>query len=169
MRKGEKAIRILAPVAVKQRDEAGEETGERKVFFRTVPAFDVSMTDPLPGKEPVPLEPPWQPITGHSHRGLIAPLRALAGELGYRVEIRELPDDGPGGWCDAKRREIVIAAGPANRQVRTLVPWRKRRIPTFGMPSSGRCGGERRRSRGGGCGVAHEPGCDCDGARSRSW
>ena len=28
VRKGEKAIRILAPVAVKQRDGAGEETGE---------------------------------------------------------------------------------------------------------------------------------------------
>ena len=42
VRKGEKAIRILAPVAVKQRDEHGEETGEKKVFFRTVPVFDVS-------------------------------------------------------------------------------------------------------------------------------
>jgi len=58
VRKGEKAIRILAPVAVKQRDEHGEETGEKKVFFRTVPVFDVSMTDVLPGMEPVPLAPP---------------------------------------------------------------------------------------------------------------
>jgi hypothetical protein len=40
VRKGETAIRILAPVAVKQRDEHGEETGEKKVFFRTVPVFD---------------------------------------------------------------------------------------------------------------------------------
>ena len=30
VRKGEKAIRILAPVAVKQRDDAGEETGEKR-------------------------------------------------------------------------------------------------------------------------------------------
>ena len=58
VRKGEKAIRILAPVAVKQRDDAGEETGEKRIFFRTVPVFDVSMTDPLPGIEPVPLTPP---------------------------------------------------------------------------------------------------------------
>ena len=40
VRKGEKAIRILAPVTVKQRDANGEETGEKKVFFRTVPVLD---------------------------------------------------------------------------------------------------------------------------------
>jgi hypothetical protein len=121
VRKGEVAIKILAPVAVKQRDEHGEDTGEKRVFFRTVPVWDVAMTDPLPGKEPVPLTPPSQPITGDSHHHLIAPLTAHAAELGYSVEIRELPDDGPGGWCDPKHKQIVIAHGPANRQVRTLV------------------------------------------------
>ena len=121
VRRGEKAIRILAPVAVKQRDEHGEDTGEKKVFFRTVPVFDVSMTDVLPGMEPVPLAPPSQPITGDSHQHLIAPLVAHASELGYSVEIRALPDDGPGGWCDPKRHEIVVGTGAANRQVRTLV------------------------------------------------
>ena len=120
VRKGEKAIRILAPVTVKQRDEHGEDTGEKKVFFRTVPVFDVSMTDPLPGKQPVPLTPPAEPITGDSHHHLIAPLIAHAAQLGYTVEIRELPEHGPGGWCDPKRRQIVVANGPANQQVRTL-------------------------------------------------
>ena len=120
VRKGEKAIRILAPVTVKPRDTHGEETGEKKVFFRTVPVFDVSMTDPLPGKEPVPLTPPAQPITGESHRHLIAPLIAHAAELGYTVELRDLLEHGTGGWCDPKRRQIVIANRPANDQVRTL-------------------------------------------------
>jgi hypothetical protein len=45
VRKGEAAIRILAPVAVKQRDDAGEETGEKRVFFRTVPVFDTVSRD----------------------------------------------------------------------------------------------------------------------------
>jgi hypothetical protein len=121
VRQGEKAIRILAPAAVKQRDNAGEETGEKRVFFRTVPVFDVAMTEPLAGMEPVPLAPPAEPIEGDSHRHLIAPLQKLGRELGYGVEIRELPDEGPGGWCDSKRRQIVVASGPANRQVRTLV------------------------------------------------
>ena len=35
--------------------------------------------------------------------------------------MRDLPDHGPGGWCDVKHRQIVVARGPANRQVRTLV------------------------------------------------
>lgn len=121
VRKGEKAIRILAPVTVKQRDAHGNETDEKRVFFRTVPVFDVSMTDVLPGREPIALTPPSQPITGDSHAHLIAPLQQLAAELGHTVEIRELPEDGPGGWCDAKHKQIVIAAGPANGIVRTLV------------------------------------------------
>ncbi len=50
VRKGQTAIRILAPVAVKQRDDSGEETGEKRIFFRTVPVWDVSMTDVLPGR-----------------------------------------------------------------------------------------------------------------------
>jgi hypothetical protein len=86
-----------------------------------VPVFDVAMTDPLPGVEPAPLAPPAEPIEGDSHPHLIAPLQQFGHELGYRVEIRELPDEGPGGWCDPKRRQIVVASGPANRQVRTLI------------------------------------------------
>lgn len=60
-------------------------------------------------------------ITGDSHYHLIAPLIAHAAELGYTVEFCDLPEDGPGGWCDPKRKEIVIATGSANRRVRTLV------------------------------------------------
>src|SRR3954452_2556639 len=97
VRKGEKAIRILAPVPVKQRDTNGDDTGERKVFFRAVSVFAVSMTDPLPNKQPVSLSPPSQPISGDSHQHLIAPLNAHAADLGYTVEIRRLPDDGPDG------------------------------------------------------------------------
>ena len=121
VRKGETAIRILAPLAVKERDADGEETGEKKVFFRTVAVFDVAMTDVLPGMEPVPLAPPSQPIEGDSHADLLVPLQRLGRELGYSVEFRQLPPDGPRGWCDAKARRIVVGAGPANQQVRTLV------------------------------------------------
>jgi len=127
VRKGETAIRILAPMSVTEqaRQRGGEddstEEPRRRVFFRTVPVFDVAMTDPLPGTQPVPLEAPRQPITGDSHRQLLEPLRRLADELGYSIEVRELPESGPGGWCDPKARQIVIADGPGNRMVRTLV------------------------------------------------
>ena len=118
-RNGE-GIRILAPVIVKDRDAHGDETGGKGVFFKAVTVWDVSGTDPMPGKQPVPLTPPAQPITGDSHHHLVAPLIAHAAELGYRVEIRDLPEHGPGGWCDTKHRQIVVASGPANQQVRTL-------------------------------------------------
>jgi hypothetical protein len=121
VRNGEKAIHILAPITVKRRDEHGDPTDEKAVFFRAVPVFDVSMTDPLPVREPVPLSPPSQPITGESHQHLIAPLVAHAATLGYQVEIRELPEHGPGGWCDPTHQRITVAAGRANRQVRILV------------------------------------------------
>src|SRR3954470_24913359 len=62
VRKGERAIKILAPVAVKQLDEHDEQTGEKRIVFRSVAVFDVSMPDPLPGMEPVPLVPPSEPI-----------------------------------------------------------------------------------------------------------
>ena len=68
----------------------------------------------------MPLAPPAEPITGNSQHHLIAPLIAHAAELGYTVEIRELPDGGPGGWCDSKHKLIVVGSGPANSQVRTL-------------------------------------------------
>src|SRR5450631_2565845 len=41
VRKGEKAIWILAPLKIKERDPAsGEETGETRTLFRAVPVFD---------------------------------------------------------------------------------------------------------------------------------
>src|SRR4051812_37532222 len=95
VRKGARAIKILVGVTVKQLDADGEETSERRIFFRSVPVFDVSQTEPLPGIEPLPLAPPAQPIAGDSHAHLLARLEGLARELGYRVEIRELTEDGP--------------------------------------------------------------------------
>jgi hypothetical protein len=120
--KGSRAIYILAPLSVKDHDGAGDEAGEkRRTFFRSVPVFDVAMTEVLPGMEPVPLSPPSQPITGDSHAHLLIPLEGLAAELGYQV--RELAlDGGADGWCDYERREIVVNEQlPANARVRVLV------------------------------------------------
>ena len=126
--KGERAIRILAPMSVRVRDaESYEEStpdaseSDRRTVFRAVPVFDVSQTEPLPGTEPVPLEPPSQPITGDSHAALLDPLKDLAGELGFTVEHRSL-DGAADGWCDAKQRQIVVNATLSrNGQVRVLI------------------------------------------------
>jgi antirestriction protein ArdC len=120
VRKGQQALRILAPVSVKERDADGEETGERRTFFRTAFVFDVSQTAVLPDREPVPLEPPRQAITGDSHAALLEPLERLAGELGYAVRYRPLA--GPDGLCDYRQRRISIEADlAANAKVATLV------------------------------------------------
>lgn len=121
VRKGETALRILAPVTVKRRDLHGEEDGERCVFFKTAFVFELSQTEPVPGVDPMPLGPPSEPLTGDSHRHLIKPLIAFAGSLGYAVSFQQMA--GPAdGWCDAKAHRIVVdAEAPANAQLRTLI------------------------------------------------
>ncbi len=90
-------------------------------MFRAVPVFDVAQTDQLPDTEPVPLDPPCEPVTGDTHKDNLAPLEQLASELGYTVSFNEI-DASADGWCDSKRREILInSALPANGQVRVLV------------------------------------------------
>jgi len=128
VRKGERAIRILAPITrTKPGHRADEQRapgdGERapRVTFRAVPVFDVSQTEPLPGKDPVALEPPAEPVAGDSHATLLEPLRTLAGELGYTVTTRAL-DGAADGWCDTAAHTIMINSGlPTNGQVRVLV------------------------------------------------
>jgi antirestriction protein ArdC len=117
VRKGERSIRIMAPMSVKERDEAGQETGERVTFFRAVPVFDIAQTD----GEPLP-EVPREPITGDSHERFLEPLTAHARSLGFTVE-REPLEHGHGGYCDAKRQRIVVSSSlaAANARVRVLV------------------------------------------------
>ena len=130
VRKGERGIRIWAPCTVKARDpESGEQLHDEHdaerttTFFKLTAVFDVAQTEPLPNTEPVPLEPPGFALVGDTHADLIAPLTTLGEQLGYNVELRELPAGGPGGWCDRRPsvREIVVATGAANRVVRTLI------------------------------------------------
>jgi hypothetical protein len=121
VRRGETALRILAPVTVKQRDQPGEKRDERRVFFKTAFVFDVSQTEPLPGVEPVPLNAPCEPLTGDSHTHLLAPLEAFAESVGYSVTYEVIPGSA-GGWCDPERRRIVVdQQAPANARVRTLI------------------------------------------------
>ena len=116
VRKGEKSIRIMAPMSVKERDEAGEETGERVTFFRSVPVFDIAQTD----GEPLP-EVPREPITGDSHARYLEPLKDLARSMGLAVYEYE-PTSAAQGFYDEKGRRIVISTELApNGKVHTLV------------------------------------------------
>jgi antirestriction protein ArdC len=116
VRKGEKGITILAPMPLKEKDDAGNETGKVRTFFRGVRVFDVSQTegDPLP-------EPPREPITGDSHAALLPTLEAYAEGIGYGVAY-EPTGSAALGYCNARERCIVVAPDqPANARVRTLI------------------------------------------------
>lgn len=122
VRKGETALKILAPITVKHRDKlTSEETDGRRVFFKTAFVFDVSQTERSPGAEPTSLEPPHEPLTGDSHAHLLAPLRQFAESLGYSVSFEPI-EGSAGGWCDPKAKQIVVDSGVSgNAQLRTLI------------------------------------------------
>lgn len=122
VRKGERAIAIIAPLPVKERDRlTGEETGETRLLFKTVFVFDRSQVDPIEGAEQAPLEPPTQPLTGDSHAHLLSPLRAFTESLGFTVSFQPI-SGATGGWCNQKNRRIVVdSAQPTNAQLRILI------------------------------------------------
>jgi hypothetical protein len=124
VRKGEKAIRIFAPIRYRRRDE-GEQRGENDAEpqvtgFRLACVFDVSQTEPLPGVEPAPLEPPRASVEGDTHAHLLAPLEQHAATLGFAVGYEPL--EGRDGYCSRRESRIAIARDlPDNAKVATLI------------------------------------------------
>ena len=80
-------------------DDPTAETDEeqRRVLFRAVPVFDRCQVDALDGRQPAPLEPPSQPLTGESHAHLIEPAAAFARSCGYAVAFETTPPGTGGG------------------------------------------------------------------------
>jgi hypothetical protein len=119
--RGSRALRIMAPMPVKERDrQTGEETGETITLFKAVPVFFQEQVEPLPGVEPTPLEPSRQPLTGDSHAHVLPRLVRFCESLGYAVAFESI-DGSAGGWCDRNAKRIVVDADVApNAQLRTL-------------------------------------------------
>lgn len=135
VRKGEKSIRILAPLLIRESDPNAngaptrptspvgarqERVATQLIGYRTVGVFDLSQTDPIPGADALPLEPPSAPISGNSHAHLRPALVKHAASLGYTVSYEAT--DGCDGYCDRANRRIAVAASlPPNAQVRILI------------------------------------------------
>lgn len=111
--KGAKAIWIQAPMIVKEKDEDGkpklDKNGEpvTRVWFKTVPVFDVAQTD----GEPVP-EPPKVPY--NRTEGVAPPEMHLAlseqiAKRGFTIDRRDLPEDGPEGWTNFTEKKVVVS------------------------------------------------------------
>jgi hypothetical protein len=121
VRKGERAVAIIAPVPIKDRKSTSEETDKARLLFKTVFVFDRAQVDAIEGREQAPLGPPCEPLTGGSHAHLLAPIRTFAESLGFSVSFESIPGETGGGY-DQKTRRIVVDAGvPANAQLRILV------------------------------------------------
>src|SRR3954466_1590703 len=61
VRKGERAIRIMAPMPIKHHEpdeHGGEDEPRSRLLFRAVSVFDATQVTPLPSGEPTPLAAP---------------------------------------------------------------------------------------------------------------
>jgi antirestriction protein ArdC len=115
VRKGERGIKIFAPMVFRPKDGDDQEQKPR-VLFKVVSVFDIAQTD----GEPLP-EIPGAPIEGDSHKEHLATLEDFAGTLGYSVTYEALTG-GRKGYCAPTEHRIVIESAMApNRQVKVLV------------------------------------------------
>jgi antirestriction protein ArdC len=114
VRKGEKAIWILAPV-VRRATEPGDEDEARVVSgFKYVPVFDIAQTD---GEAPPAV---CTKLRGDDPAGIYRRLAAVAGSIGFSVEDCEFDDSTNGDCsCSARRIRIETRNTPAQR-VKTL-------------------------------------------------
>jgi len=132
VQKGEHAIRIWAPCppskkAIERwREDGADPERKPRTHFRLVPVFDASQVAPLPEfpGEPLPLEPPYEPIAGDGLAALFEPLRVFAGSLSLTISVEEIPG-GAKGYHDPSTGAIVVdEVGPefsANEQVSVLI------------------------------------------------
>lgn len=131
VRKGEKALRIWAPVPPSRKAlDAWRKAGsppdeEPRTYFRLVPVFDRSQVDPIPDHPggPTPLEPPHEPVGGDGLAHLRGPLTEFATSLGSEVCFEPIPG-AAGGYHEPATGRIVIdssAEHSPNAQIATLI------------------------------------------------
>ena len=113
VRKGEKAIWILAPMVYRTRDTQADDDERVIRGFKFVPVFDLAQTD---GDE---LPTVCNRLDGDDPAGHFAQLVSVAQSIGFIVEDHELA--GPNGDCCHSERRIRVEARnmPAQR-VKTL-------------------------------------------------
>jgi hypothetical protein len=136
VRKGERALTILAPIIIKKAtaETEADETDSKLVGFRPMPTFAGGQTDPLPGIAGKPLPEPVS-ITKNieadeAFEASVETLQAVAVGLGASVvtgvELRpRQPGDLPSahGWFELRTKKIVVITGETSRaqQFKTLV------------------------------------------------
>lgn len=115
VRKGEKAIWIVAPMRRRTIDAEQGDGDDRNIRgFKFVPVFDVSSTE---GED---LPAVCKKLAGDDPDGLFEKLSMVADSIGYRVEDGAL-DVGVNGDCTYSLRRIRVEAdNPPAQRVKTL-------------------------------------------------
>jgi len=125
--KGSQAIRIWAPCPPSKQqlrawcDAGADPEAKPRTGWRLASVFAQDQVAALPPPATVAaLQAPIVEIGGDSHQDLIARVIALAGEIGYTVQIG---DTGPAdGVCNTRTRRIEIAERlPANGRLVALI------------------------------------------------
>jgi antirestriction protein ArdC len=130
VRKGEKAIKIWAPLppskkAVEAFEKAkarGEECEAPRMFFKLVPVFGDNQVDALPAPaEPADLFPPNVDIAGDDLAPVWGKLVKLAKSYGVTVSKVANANGAKGFYKPATKEIAVVDEGSVNGQVRVLV------------------------------------------------
>ena len=132
VRKGEKAIRIWAPCPPSKRQterwrKEGSKPDEKpRTWFRLVPVFDASQIAVSPGfpGDPLPLEPPHEPLAGDGLADCLPALVEFADSLELEVSVEPIPGAAAGYHEPATGRIVIEGVGEgfsANAQVSVLV------------------------------------------------
>ena len=111
VRKGEKAIWILAPMVYTQTDEKTDEEQVKVIRgFKWVPVFDIASTD---GED---LPTICNKLDGDDPAGLFAHLIEVANSIGFTVEDAELPSSVNGDCSHSEHRiRVEITNSPGSR------------------------------------------------------
>ena len=113
VRKGERGIRILAPMALNRRDKDDEATGDTFMAFRSVAVFDVAQTD---GDE---LPEITSALVGNGPTGAWHALECVAQSIGFTVSVE--PTGEANGWCCHADHAIAVKeSNDEAMQVKTL-------------------------------------------------
>jgi hypothetical protein len=119
VRKGEKAIRIYAPVppskkAIEEWKANGAVPADRpRTYFTMTAVFDRSQVDALPDREPVDIDvaPPAMVRIEGDELAWTWPLlvQFAADELQLPMVVEDLPAGGPDGYLSLREKRIVVA------------------------------------------------------------
>jgi N-terminal domain of anti-restriction factor ArdC len=163
VQKGERSIRIWAPCPPSRRQlerwehDGADPASKPRMGWRLAAVFAQDQVAPLPPPAvPAPLDPPGRDVDGDDLAELVLPLRKLAAEIGSSVTFEPVAGSAHSYYELRTKRIVVDVSLSPNQQIKTLIPWRRLCIRTFGMPGEkslprclspdhleGGCGGDK--------------------------